>query len=170
MKQPQPLLVTLALDPDTFELLNGLRTAHFPPARNIVPAHITLFHALPGAEEASLAVDLAELAARTPPVPLLFPRVRFIGRGVAVDVESPALVAARGELAQRWQPLLTPQDRQRYKPHVTIQNKAAPEAARQLFAELAETWQNHTGSGVGLLLWHYRGGPWEKAGSFRFGA
>ena len=42
-----PLVLTLLLDADTQAWLDSLRRAHFPPERNLVPAHVTLFHACP---------------------------------------------------------------------------------------------------------------------------
>lgn len=63
---------------------------------------------------------------------------------------------------------LTPQDRQKFQPHVTIQNKVTPEAARELLERLSDTWEPVTAQGRGLQLWRYRGGPWEGAGTFLF--
>jgi 2'-5' RNA ligase len=165
---PLPLILTLRLDPDTFGVLDGLRRAHFPPDRNVVPAHVTLFHDLPGAEEAEIARALAEVCAETSPVQLRFPKVRFLGKGVAADVDAPELVRVRKRLADGWATWLTPQDRQPYRPHVTVQNKADPADARRLFEWLCATWSAFDGRGEGLLLWHYRGGPWELAGEFPF--
>ena len=167
--QERPLILTLQLDERLFAALDALRTAHFPAERNLVPAHITLFHALPGAHEPQIADELRELAAGHAPLPLAVPTLRFLGRGVALEVESPQLSALRGELAQRWWDWLSPQDRQRYKPHVTIQNKQRPELARALFDSLSESWQPLSGLGAGLLLWRYLGGPWELAASVPLG-
>ncbi len=50
-----------------------------------------------------------------------------------------------------------------------MQNKVEPEAARALHAELLATLPPREARAEGLLLWHYRGGPWEAAGAFRFG-
>ncbi|NTU82521.1 MAG: 2'-5' RNA ligase family protein [Chloroflexales bacterium] len=168
MEEPTPLILTLELDPATFAVLNGLRAAHFPPERNLVPAHLTLFHALPGAAVGQITADLVECAAGAAPFALTIAAVRFLGRGVALEVASPALVAQRQELARRWAPWLTPQDRQGYRPHVTIQNKVAPARARQLHDKLAACWQPLQGRGEGLRLWRYRGGPWEPASHFPF--
>jgi len=168
MDEPVPLILTLELDPALFVLLNSLREAHFPPERNLVPAHITLFHALPGAEAGPIADHLATYAAHTTPLPLALPAVRFLGCGVALEVVSPGLVALRYTLAQAWAPWLSRQDQQRYRPHVTIQNKVPPEVARRLYNELAPRWQALAGRGEGLCLWHYRGGPWELAARFPF--
>jgi hypothetical protein len=42
------LILTLKLDQTTFERANTLRQQYFPPERNVVPAHVILFHQLPG--------------------------------------------------------------------------------------------------------------------------
>lgn len=166
--QQQPLILTLQLDPQTFTLLNELRKAHFPPERNIVPAHVTLFHALPGAEEELISAQLAALAASTTTLPLAFPALRFLGRGVALEVTSPALLLLRQQLAQGWAAWLSPQDCQPYRPHVTLQNKVSSEQARRLHDELSASWQGLAGHAQGLILWRYLGGPWEQAAGFRF--
>jgi 2'-5' RNA ligase len=168
MSPTAPLIVTLKLDAATFAVFDELRQHHFPPERNFLPAHITLFHALPGAQEASIQTTLAMHCAGTPALRVEFPRVRSLGRGVAVTVECPALLGLREQLANAWQAWLGAQDRQPYRPHLTIQNKVTADEARQLHDELAATWQPLTGTGEGLLLWRYLGGPWEAAGEFAF--
>jgi 2'-5' RNA ligase len=166
MDEPNPLILTLELDPPLFAALNSLREAHFPPERNQVPAHITLFHALPGAEAERIIDDLARCAAGAAPLALAIPAVRFLGRGVALEVVSPDLVTLRRRLAQIWAPWLARQDQQGYRPHVTIQNKVSPEAARRLYDELSPRWQGLAGQGQEMRLWHYRRGPWDLAGRF----
>lgn len=47
----QPLIVTLALDEQAQARFDALRSRHFPPDRNVLDAHVTLFHALPGEQE-----------------------------------------------------------------------------------------------------------------------
>lgn len=164
-----PFILTLDLDARLFAGLDALRRAHFPPERNHVPAHVTLFHALPGEHEADIATHLAAVCEPHPPVAVTLPGVRSLGRGVAVTVDAPELVALRNRLARQWAGALAPQDRQGYRPHATIQNKVTPEAAKALLAELAATWVPAGGVGEGLRLWRYVGGPWEPAGRFRFG-
>lgn len=61
----RPLILTLVLDAQLFKALNALRVRHFPPERNVVPAHVTLFHALPSEHEAMIADDLDALCAAT---------------------------------------------------------------------------------------------------------
>ncbi|WP_376092050.1 2'-5' RNA ligase family protein [Roseomonas sp. CCTCC AB2023176] len=163
-----PLILTLRFDDTTFVRLDALRRAHFPPARNHIPAHLTLFHALPGEEEAGVAAALAEVCAATPALPIRFSGLLPLGRGVALSVEAPALRALRTGLAARWSAWLTRQDAGGFRPHVTVQNKVAPEVARELLEQMRAAFEPWDARGEGLLLWRYRGGPWEAAGSFDF--
>lgn len=164
----QPLILTLQLDAESFARLNTLRRQHFPPERNHLDAHITLFHALPAERETEIRAHLDHICARTAPLTLQFPRLRSLGKGVAVEVEAPELESLRRQLVSEWNGFLGPQDSQRIRPHVTICNKVSPEAARALFDELSLKWESFDGRGEGLQLWWYRGGPWEAAGLFPF--
>lgn len=163
-----PFILTLNLDTITFARLDALRQAHFPPERNFLSAHITLFHALPGGQEAAIRQTLQTISAATPIIPLTFPTVRSLGRGVAVVVKSSPLLDLRRQLATTWHDWLGAQDRQRYQPHVTIQNKVTGVVARQLYEQLAASWQPFSGQGEGLSLWRYQGGPWESVAEFPF--
>lgn len=163
-----PLILTLQLDDASFTRLDALRRAHFPPERNHLAAHLTLFHALPGTMLEEISANLATLAAGTPPMALQFDGLRGLGGGVAFSVESPALVRLRGLLASAWHAVLGGQDKQGFRPHVTVQNKVPTPAAHALMAELQASFSPWEGQGEGLALWHYRGGPWEPAGTFRF--
>lgn len=165
-----PLILTARFDPDSAEMFQRLRRQHFPARLNIVPAHLTLFHQLPGAERDEVELDLSRPCAETAPVRFAVSGVRFLGRGVAMDVESLGLIALRRQLAQGWIRWLVPQDRQPFKPHVTVQNKVDPAAARALHQRLEAQWEPMAGRIVGLDLWNYRGGPWEMARQFTFGA
>jgi 2'-5' RNA ligase len=163
-----PLILTLELDRKTFGFFNQLRQQHFPPERNFLPAHITLFHALPGDRESSVRQTLQDLCAHTPILPLTFPKLRFLGRGVAVEVDCPELLQLHQQLAKHWNSWLSRQDQQRYRPHITIQNKTTTDEARSLYDQLAPEWKLLSGYGEGLSLWYYQGGPWEWVGKFDF--
>ncbi|GFE70293.1 hypothetical protein CFPU101_29030 [Chroococcus sp. FPU101] len=63
---------------------------------------------------------------------------------------------------------LSPQDRQGYRPHVTIQNKVMPDEAQQLYNQLVSEWKPFNGFGEGLMLWHYQNGPWSLVREFSF--
>lgn len=164
---PSPLILTLKLDRTTFDYFNELRQQHFPPERNFLPAHITLFHALPGEEELSIQQTLQNLCTHSP-LSILFTKPRFLGKGVAIEVNCFELNQLRQQLAATWDMWLSKQDQQKYQPHVTIQNKVTSEEARQLYHELVNNWESINGFGEGLLLWYYKGGPWELAGEFNF--
>jgi len=163
-----PLILTLGFDAESFAFLDRMRRRHFPPERNFIPAHLTLFHHLPGEQENEIAATLTGLAARTAPFPLSVSGLCFLGRGMAYEIDASALVALRKELASLWREWLTPQDRQGFRPHVPIQNKVPADAAKAGFAALRADFRPFTATGTGLLLWRYRGGPWEAAGSFPF--
>ncbi|MBK3396875.1 MULTISPECIES: 2'-5' RNA ligase family protein [Methylobacterium] len=164
-----PLILTLELDEAAFAEFDGRRRRHFPPALNKIPAHVTLFHHLPGEEERAVVETLVAEVRAESPMPVEVAGLRFIGRGVAYTLESGRLSALRGRLARTFEPWLTPQDRQGYRPHVTVQNKVAPEEARGLHRELEASFVPRTITGTGLLLWRYLGGPWEARGRFPFG-
>ncbi len=87
---------------------------------------------------------------------------------MAIEVNSSGLLKLRNRLASRWGPWLTAQDKQGYRPHITIQNKVDPLEARRLFEFMVETWQPVAGTAAGVQLWHYRGGPWDLAREFLF--
>ncbi|SHJ30260.1 2'-5' RNA ligase [Hymenobacter daecheongensis DSM 21074] len=163
-----PLILTLALDEESAAFFNALRQAHFPPERNYLAAHLTLFHHLPGAELATISAQLRERCRQLAPLPLEVSGLQFLGQGVAYRVESAALEALHRELQALWRPHLTPQDQQKRRPHVTVQNKVAPAVARALHAQLAADFTPFQALGTGLQLWAYRGGPWEWLDAFAF--
>lgn len=161
-------ILTLALDATSFATLDALRRAHFPAERNLLPAHLTLFHRLPEETEADVAGAVALAAAATDAFALEFVRPRSLGRGVAIEVASPPLAALRRRLADAFEPWLTAQDAHGFRAHVTVQNKASAQAARALLAQLDAGWRAWHGRADGLLLWRYAGGPWEAVATHAF--
>lgn len=81
---------------------------------------------------------------------------------------APDLVAVRAALTRRWWPWLTAQDRQKFRAHVTVQNKVAPEQARALHAALHADFAPLAATGEVLRLWRYLGGPWEPIAAYPF--
>ena len=163
-----PLILTLALDADTQTRLDALRAEHFPSARNYLGAHLTLFHHLPAEEGATIAADLGDVCATRGPLMLTASSIIFLGRGVAYGFAAPELVAVRAELARRWWPWLGAQDRQQFRPHITVQNKVAPAQARALHAALSANFAPFAATGEALRLWRYLGGPWESVAAYPF--
>lgn len=163
-----PLILTLALDDAAQGYFEALRQAHFPPARNVLAAHLTLFHHLPAEHHAALDADLATVCAEHGPMPITVSGLLFLGKGVAFSLDSPTLDAARGDLARRWWPWLGEQDRRRFRAHVTVQNKVDPPRAHALHEELRAGFAPFEVVGVGLHLWRYLGGPWESLAMYPF--
>jgi hypothetical protein len=162
-----PLILSAVLDAPVQRRLDALRRAHFPPERNHLDAHVTLFHHLPGGEEDALSAAV-ERAARCPAPPVEVTSLRSLGSGVAVVLASPGLAGIRTDLARAWAPWLTAQDRAERDLHVTVQNKVAPEVARALLVELSAGFVPERTRAVALALWRYRGGPWEPVARFAF--
>jgi 2'-5' RNA ligase len=155
----EPLVVTVLLDAASQERFDGERRALFPPGRTAVGAHVTLFHALPGAERAAVAADL-DRAADRPAFGIRVTGLLPLGRGVAYRLAAPELAAVHAQLRARWHPWLTRQDQQPFRPHVTVQNKVTPEEARRTLATLSAGFVPFDAGATGLALWAYRGGPW----------
>lgn len=139
--KPLPLVLTLKLDSVSFDRLNALRQQYFPHDRNFLSAHVTMFHALPGEHESDIRETLKALCTHIARFPLAFPSLRFLGKGFAAELEAPELIHLHQRLSTGWHSWLTPQDRQKYKPHVTIQNKVAPEVARAEYEQEAIAWE-----------------------------
>lgn len=165
---PAPLIVTAEMPPDLFSWANQLRTDHFPPERNYLKAHVTLFHALPPSCEPELRDCLKQLARDNAPVPARLAGVMKLGKGTALKLESEAMIDIWRQLAHRFHGMLTPQDEHKPRLHVTVQNKVSIEEAKALQAELTPRVQPRDFAFAGLAMHAYRGGPWEALGTFPF--
>ncbi|QCB57056.1 2'-5' RNA ligase family protein [Sphingopyxis sp. PAMC25046] len=142
---------------------DALRTAHFPPERNYLAAHITLFHQLPPSCVDELGRLFRRIAADTPPPAATLREVYSLGQGVAFRIESAELLAVRARIADHFAGMLTAQDRGTPRLHITVQNKVAAAEARALLAALARDFRPRPLAITGLAAHHYRGGPWEPA-------
>ena len=131
-----PLILTAQLPRDLHARFTALRTAHFPPERNYLEAHVTLFHALPAMCEAEACSVLKRMAAEFAPVPGQVEGLMSLGRGTAIKLSAPAMLDLRGIIADHFHGLLTQQDQQRPRLHVTIQNKVMGKEAKALQARL----------------------------------
>lgn len=162
-----PLILTALLDSASFAILDGLRRRHFPAELNQVPAHVSLFHHLPGSAAVIVLRDVEAACRDRVSFDLRPDGVRLLGRGVAIGYEAPELRDLRAELAASWSAWLTPQDRQRFKPHVTIQNKVTPEKAKAL-RDAMQGAAPPVCIIEGVAIWRYLGGPWETVAVRRF--
>ena len=162
-----PIIVTALMGPADFGWADGLRRAHFPPERNHIPAHISLFHHLPPARLDELTRMMRDLATAPPPQARLS-QVMSLGRGVAFRVESPDLLAMRGYIADAFQHDLIPQDQGSPRLHITVQNKVEPAVAKALHRTLSADFRPRPLAIAGLAAWHYLGGPWQLAAQTKF--
>lgn len=156
----RPLIVTAAFGAADQAGLDRLRERWFPPERNQLAAHLTLFHALPGDVLDELTAALERVCERGAPAAEVT-GVRSLGRGAALVVASPGLARVRADLATGFGGRLTPQDGQGFRPHVTVQNFVTPEVARATVAELSHGFAPWPLEVSGLAVHRYLGGPWE---------
>jgi hypothetical protein len=161
-----PIIVTATFGDGDNGWLQQLRRTHYPPERNRVPAHLTLFRQLPPSLEGELAARLARAVAAPPPRAMVA-GIMDLGEGTALRIESDDLEAIRAELAEALHGLLTAQDRT-WRPHVTIQNKVAPREARALQKQLGAAFEARPLAIGGLAAWRYLDGPWEPVRSWAF--
>ena len=145
------LIVTAELPRDIQAWAERLRRAHYPAERNRVAAHVTLFRALPPSCEADLRGALAAAARDHAPLSAKLEGAISLGTGTALAIDSPAMLALRADLAERFHGLLTPPDLPHPRLHVTVQNKVSEREARALQAELARTLEPRDFRFAGLL-------------------
>ncbi|HEX7782265.1 MAG TPA: 2'-5' RNA ligase family protein [Sphingobium sp.] len=167
MPHNAPIILTATMGAADFAWADALRRAHFPPERNQVPAHITLFHHLPPSVEPELLGYMASLCKEAAPEAHVS-GVLHLGNGVAFRVNSPALEALRYGLAEAFHGLLIPQDRATPRFHITVQNKVSTDEARTLLTALQAGFRARPLMISGLAAWRYMGGPWEPIRAMRF--
>lgn len=163
----RPLILTLQLNEEAFIYFNALRQQYFPPERNFLSAHLTLFHHLPP-NESTIEDELISISGQQNVLALSVIDVVSIGKGVAFKIECPALQKLHSRLQAKWNHWLTLQDKQKLWPHVTVQNKIAPPIANQTLQKLKASFQPFTAYGTGFSLWEYGGGPWRFLRTFPF--
>ena len=161
------LIVRGELGPADFAWLDGLRRTHYPSERNRLPAHLTLFYALPPSSQDELRSRLSQLA-RVKQAHASIQGLMDLGGGVAFRVISPELDRIRDELSHDLRGLVGAQDTGGWRPHVTIQNKVAPKIARDLIADLQREFRPRPLAISGLGLHRYLDGPWEKLAIYPF--
>ena len=158
-----PIIVTATMGAADQLYFNDLRAAHFPPERNYLAAHITLFHHLPPSCLGELEGLIRRIAADTGPPAAGLREVYSLGGGVAFRIDSPDLLSVRERIADHFTGMLTLQDQGTPRLHITVQNKVTPREARALLAELAAGFRPRVLTIAGLAAHHYLGGPWQTA-------
>lgn len=161
------LIVTADFGSADFAWLNGQRRRYFPPERNQLDAHLTMFHALPPSLEGEVRAQL-KLRCAAPRPTATVAGLMNLGGGVAYRVVSPELEAVRDAIADHFHGALTPQDAGGWRAHVTVQNKVTSAEARTLLESLEAGFRPAPLEIRGLALHRYLGGPWEKLGRWSF--
>lgn len=169
MKTLYPLILTARILERDRHPFDRLRQKHFPPDRNFLCAHLTMFHRLPGEHMARLVQHLVEVAAGHTPIRAEVSGLRHLGAGVAFTIASPDLQDIQAKLRGAFIAWLGGQDMQKWQPHITIQNKVSKLTADTLHAALVSEFRPHTIEIVGLDLWRYVNGPWRHERSVMFG-
>ena len=165
---PAPFIVTAELPADVLGWADGLRRAHYPPERNHLPAHVTLFHAFAPSLREELRGLLAQLAGEFRAPAARIEGLLDLGRGTALAIRSPAMLALRAAIAEHFHGSLTAQDSHAPRLHITIQNKVTPHEARALQGQLGPALLPRDFAFAGLGLHLYRQPHWEPQGIWRF--
>ncbi len=164
----RPIIVTALMGDGDFAWADALRRAHFPPERNQIPAHISLFHHLPPARAEELVRLMKALAREYAPPRASVSGVMALGGGTAFAVDSPALLAIRQQIAAHFAQDLIAQDQGQPRLHITIQNKVPGAEARALQAVLTGAFTRRPLTIKGLAAWEYLSGPWRALAQVSF--
>lgn len=165
---PAPFIVTAELPPDIFAWADGLRRQHFPPDRNVLAAHVTLFHSFAPSLREELLRVLGTYAALYAAPDAVVDGLMDLGTGTALAIRSEAMLAVRAHIADHFHGALTAQDAHSPRLHITIQNKVARPEARALQAELGARLSSRRFRFAGLGLHIYRVSHWEPLGRWPF--
>ena len=163
-----PFIVTAELPADLFAWADALRREHFPPERNKLEAHVTLFHSFAPSLRDELPAFLARLAGRYAPPQARQEGLMNLGTGTALAIESAGMLAIRAEVADHFHGMLTAQDMHEPRLHITIQNKVTPREARDLQRDFAPYLKLRKFAFAGLGLHLYRETHWDAVGRWPF--
>lgn len=163
-------VLTLKTSHEISDAMQELRRKWFPQHRNKVPAHITLFHALPGSKLGAISDWLEGLSRRIKCFEVSTGRVFKMRRGVAINVGAGEKEIKRVFLSLRsnWCDWLSDQDKS-MKAHWTVQNKEEDsERVEDAFKDV-QLSPGIRGQALGLVLWRYEtDGTWLYEKEFGF--
>ncbi|MCQ8185595.1 2'-5' RNA ligase family protein [Parvularcula maris] len=166
----RPIIAALLFREEDQKLFQEARDRWFPPRLNQVPAHLTLFHHLPGREPDAVEQAVRGVCSSTEPFDLMAEKLVPLGGGFAYLLPSQKLSRLRADLAECFEGQLTKQDASGFRAHVTVQNKVTPDTAKLCLEEHTKTFEAFTVRAEGVKLWFYDGGPWEAFASIPFGS
>lgn len=163
----RPFILTAALPPQIQGWAEGLRRAHYPPERNHLHAHVTMFHSFAPSLLAELRDFLPRITAEFAAPRAQISGLMNLGTGTAIALASEELLHLRAMIADHFHGALTDQDLYEPRPHITIQNKVAKREARALQDALKLEVEIKADAGPfvfpALELHRYLDGPWELA-------
>jgi hypothetical protein len=168
MPPPAPFIVTAELPPDVLAWADRLRRAHYPPDRNKLEAHVTLFHSFAPSLREELHGVLARIVGEYAPPSAWLDGIMKLGGGTALAIESSGMLNVREQIAEHFHGALTAQDMHPPRLHITIQNKVTLHEARSLQDALREVLQPRKFAFRGLGLHLYRETHWEALGRWSF--
>lgn len=167
-------VLTMKLDDSLSVSMNQMRKQYFPKRLNRIPAHLTLFHALPHSHIEALEESLKHLSSNTQPFQVTTGGPFRMRKGVGVNVDGgyQDLKDVHSQLRSQWMPFLSEQDQGGFRPHWTVMNKIDEEeeveyALGAVRKELSQSTKE--GRAVGLDLWKYDRGNWIWANEYTFG-
>jgi hypothetical protein len=163
----KPLLITAELPPEVLAWADGLRRAHYPPEKNRLRAHVTLFHALPPSAEGEVRRLLGELA-KGPGPDARVTGIWNLGQGTAFDVASDGMTSLFEQMRERFAGLMTSQDDRTLRLHITVQNKVPPGTAKVLQAALRKSFEPRAFRFRGFGLYAWDEGLWQPIADYPF--
>ena len=165
---PAPFIVTAELPGQVLVWADGLRAKHYPPERNKLAAHVTLFHSFAPSLREELLRVLKGLASEYARPPAQIDRLMPLGTGTALAIHSPGMLAIRERIAEHFHGALTAQDSHAPRLHITIQNKVTSQAAKALQRDLSATLKPRAFAFAGLGMHLYRETHWDSLGCWSF--
>ncbi len=165
---PAPFIVTAELPRDVLAWADALRRAHYPPERNKLAAHVTLFHSFAPSLRDELPRVLARFAGEFAQPSAVLDGLMNLGTGTALAIHSPVMLDIREHIAEHFHGALTSQDNHEPRLHITIQNKVARAEATALQRELALSLTARRFAFAGLGLHLYRETHWDTLGKWPF--
>lgn len=167
-RRNKPIIMTALMGKQDFAWADGLRQRHYPPERNRIGAHITLFHHLPPQALDEIKSAVVKLTTIMPKPEAALSGLIHLGNGVAYRLHAPDLLALRMELADRFAGLLVAQDQQTPRLHITVQNKVNAGEAQLLFEQLSGEFEPRPFAIRGIGLHYYVDGLWQDIGAWSF--
>ena len=170
-------VLTLLTDSAHQRCMNSLRSTYFPARINKIPAHITLFHALPASKlDSEIIPAIKDIAARTSSYRIQATGPSRMRHGIMVNVADDIDHAnhnkhgrnmtriIHAELRKKWGEWLSEQDSTPVKIHYTVMNKVNDDkSVDSALKELKESFQK----GEDLSHGHFQlgNGNHEKQGT-----